>query len=185
MKKKSRAVRQEELVNMLKTDPFYTDEELSSIFEVSIQTIRLDRLSLNIPELRERIKNIAETETSKVKTIGVKDITGEIIDLSVGQLGISMLEITQDMTYSKTNTAKDTYIFSLAESLAMAIIDAPKVIMTFANIKNLKLVKEKDRLIAKAEIYKVKENKHYVKVVVNNKNQEQVFRGKFIFEIVD
>ncbi len=96
---------------MLKTDPFYTDEELSSLFDVSIQTIRLDRMSLNIPELRERVKSIAETQSSKVKTLGVKEITGEIIDLSVGRLGISMLEVTQDMIYSKTNTLKDTYIF--------------------------------------------------------------------------
>ena len=56
MKKKSKAQRQKELIEMLQADPFYTDEELASLFEVSIQTIRLDRMSLNIPELRERVK---------------------------------------------------------------------------------------------------------------------------------
>ena len=86
------------------------------------------------------------------------------------------------MIYSKTGTLKDTYIFSMANSLAMAIIDAPKVIMRFANIKCLKLIEQKDRLIAKAEIYKNVDKKHYVKVVINNKAQEQIFRGKFIFE---
>lgn len=182
MKKKSKAQRQKELIEMLQADPFYTDEELSSVFEVSIQTIRLDRMSLNIPELRERVKSIAETQSSKVKTLGIKEITGEIIDLSMGKLGISMLEITEDMLYSKTNTLKDAYIFSLADSLAMAIIDAPKVIMRFANVKCLKLIEQKDRLIAKAEIYKQVDTKHYVKVVINNKAQEQIFRGKFIFE---
>lgn len=185
MKKKSKAQRQSELVERLQEDPFYTDEELANLFEVSIQTIRLDRMSLNIPELRERVKSIAETESSKVKTLGVKEITGEIIDLSVGQLGISMLEITEDMLYSKTNTLKDTYIFALADSLAMAIIDAPKVIMRFANVKCLKLIEQRDRLIAKAEIYKQVDRKHYVKVVVNNKAQEQIFRGKFVFEELD
>lgn len=182
MKKKSKADRQRELVDMLKNDPFYTDEELATLFDVSIQTIRLDRLTLNIPELRERVKQIAETETSKVKTLGIKEITGEIIDLSVGQLGISMLDVTEDMIYSKTGTLKDDYIFSLANSLAMAIIDAPKVIMRFANIKTVKQINQKDRLIAKAEIYKNVDKKHYVKVIVNNKSQEQIFRGKFIFE---
>lgn len=185
MKKKSKAQRQKELIEMLKADPFYTDEELATLFEVSIQTIRLDRMSLNIPELRERIKFIAESESSKVKTLGVKDITGEIIDLSVGQLGISMLEITEDMLYSKTNTLKDTYIFSMADSLAMAIIDAPKVSMRFANIKFLKLIDQKDRLIAKAEVYRKVDKKHYVKVIINNKEQDQIFKGKFIFEELD
>ena len=185
MKKKSKAQRQKELIDMLKTDPFYTDEELSSLFDVSIQTIRLDRMSLNIPELRERVKSIAETQSSKVKTLGVKEITGEIIDLSVGRLGISMLEVTQDMIYSKTNTLKDTYIFSLADSLAMAIIDAPKVFMRVANVKSFKLIEQQDRLIAKAEVYRNIDKKHYVKVVINNKAQEQIFRGKFIFEELD
>lgn len=185
MKKKSKAQRQKELIEILQSDPFYTDEELSSLFEVSIQTIRLDRMSLNIPELRERIKSIAESESSKIKTLGIKEITGEIIDLSVGQLGISMLEITEDMLYSKTNTLKDTYIFSMANSLAMAIIDSPKVIMRLTNIRCLKLIEQKDRLIAKAEVYRKVDKKNYIKVIINNKAQEQIFRGKFIFEELD
>ena len=44
----------------LKNDPFLTDEELAEIFLVSVPTIRLDRLELGIPELRERIKDVAE-----------------------------------------------------------------------------------------------------------------------------
>lgn len=185
MKKKSKAQRQRELVERLQDDPFYTDEELANLFNVSIQTIRLDRMSLNIPELRERVKLIAEAESSKVKTLGIKEITGEIIDLSVGQLGISMLEITDDMLYSKTNTLKDTYIFAMADSLAMAIIDSPKVIMQFANIKCLKLIEQRDRLIAKAEIHKQVDKKYYINVVINNKAQEQIFIGEFIFEELD
>ena len=90
MKKRSKVQRQKELVDMLKTDPFYTDEELAEVFSVSVQTIRLDRMSLNIPELRERVKNIAESQSTKVRTLGMKEITGEIIDISVGELGISM-----------------------------------------------------------------------------------------------
>ena len=40
MKKKSKAQRQKELIDMLKTDPFYTDEELSSLFDVSILRVQ-------------------------------------------------------------------------------------------------------------------------------------------------
>ncbi|MGL6146742.1 MAG: HTH domain-containing protein, partial [Macrococcoides caseolyticum] len=59
MKKLSKHLRQEQLQQLLENDPFITDETLSHEFNVSIQTIRLDRLELNIPELRERIKNVA------------------------------------------------------------------------------------------------------------------------------
>ena len=34
MKKKSKAERQHELVEMLKDDPFYTDEDLANVFDV-------------------------------------------------------------------------------------------------------------------------------------------------------
>ena len=44
------------LQQTIKSTPFITDEELAGKFGVSIQTIRLDRLELSIPELRERIK---------------------------------------------------------------------------------------------------------------------------------
>jgi acyl-coenzyme A thioesterase PaaI-like protein len=185
MKKKSKAQRQKELVKILEGDPFYTDEELSSVFNVSIQTIRLDRMSLNIPELRERLKTIAETQGSKVKTLGKQEIIGEIIELSVGQLGISMLEITDDMIYTKTNTVRDAYVFSLTSSLAMAIVNAPKVILRSANINCITMIENKDRLIAKAEVHKKEDRKHFVKVVVNSRNHDQVFKGDFIFEEID
>ena len=46
-KDKRRAIRQQ-----IDSNPFITDHELSDLFQVSIQTIRLDRTYLNIPELR-------------------------------------------------------------------------------------------------------------------------------------
>ena len=182
MKKKNKTQRQKELIELLDQDPFYTDEELSSYFDVSIQTIRLDRMMLNIPELRERIKIIAEQEGSKVTTLGIQEITGEIIDLSVGNVGISMLEITEDMLYSKTNILKEMYVFAMVNSLAMAIIDAESIVMLEANMKILELVKGKDRLIAKAELIERKDSKYYINLIVNNKLQKQVFKGEFIYE---
>lgn len=50
----SKKVRQQRLEAALIKNPFLTDAHLAEQFEVSIQTIRLDRLALGIPELRER-----------------------------------------------------------------------------------------------------------------------------------
>ena len=61
--------RQKRLTETLIRDPFITDEELSESFKVSIQTIRLDRLELGIPELRERIRSVAKGNYSKLKSI--------------------------------------------------------------------------------------------------------------------
>ena len=60
------------ILGKLKEDPFLTDEELSELFGVSIPTIRLDRLELGIPELRERIKTGRENHR-KVKSLKSKD----------------------------------------------------------------------------------------------------------------
>ena len=58
--KRNKKDRQAILKDMIQDNPFITDEELAEQLKVSIQTIRLDRLELSIPELRERIKSVAE-----------------------------------------------------------------------------------------------------------------------------
>jgi len=73
--------RQRRLLEKLTTGPFLTDEELAESFNVSIQTIRLDRLELGIPELRERIKNVAEDNYTKGRSLQGKEIMGELVDL--------------------------------------------------------------------------------------------------------
>jgi len=96
-----------------------------------------------------------------------------------------MLEITDDMIYTKTNTVRDTYVFSMTSSLSMAIVNAPKVMLRSADINCIKMIENKDRLIAKAEVHKKDGKNHFVKVVVNSRNHEQVFKGDFIFEEID
>ncbi|MZQ75993.1 MAG: transcription factor FapR [Peptoclostridium sp.] len=182
MRKKRKSERQSELIDMLKEDPFYTDEELSEYFNVSIQTVRLDRLTLGIPEYRERVKKIAESNVEKVTTLIGGEIVGELVNLEIGSIGISILETTDDMIYSKSGIVKGHYIFGQAESLAMAVIDAPAVLLGVANIKTITPIKSGEKLVAKAEVARKRGRKHYVHVKINNQAQEQVFRGKFIFD---
>lgn len=172
------------LEEILEKDPFKTDEDLANIFNVSIQTIRLDRLSLGIPELRERVKQRAEVNYKKLKSIGGKEIVGELIDLNLGSSGISILDPTDNMVFEKTNIVKGHNIFSQAESLAMAIIDANIALTGVANIKYIKPVKKTDKLVAKAELIRVRGNKYFVHVKIYVK-QIQVFRGKFILVNID
>ena len=67
--RRNKKERQQLLVETIKENPFVTDEELAEKFSVSVQTIRLDRLELSIPELRERIKNVAEKKFSRRSAI--------------------------------------------------------------------------------------------------------------------
>lgn len=62
---KSKKERQNKLINKLKEDPFLTDEDIAEYLDVSIPTIRLDRLELGIPELRQRVRDVASQNHKK------------------------------------------------------------------------------------------------------------------------
>lgn len=178
-RKLNKKERQSKLQERLKADPFLTDEELMEAFNVSIQTIRLDRLELGIPELRERIKNVAELSYSKVRAIGGTEIVGELVDINLGKNGISILETDSDMAFKKTNIIRGHNIFAQAESLAIAVIDADVALTGISNIKYKTPVKAGSKLIAKAEVVRKRGNKYFVHVFTYVE-QEQVFRGKFL-----
>lgn len=178
-KKLRKKDRLERLQKEIQENPFITDEELSELYNVSIQTIRLDRLYLNIPELRERIRNVAKNNYKKVRTIGEAEIVGELIDIELNKKGISILETDSSMVFKKTKIVRGHYIFAMAESLAMAVIDADVALTGVANIKYRVPVLSGQKLIAKAEVTRVRGNNYFVHVKITVKN-EQVFRGKFI-----
>lgn len=180
----SKKERQERLKQILNDDPFLNDEELAEKLKVSIQTIRLDRMELKLPELRERIRAVARQNYSKVRSIDVKELIGELVDLELDKRGISILETTQDMTFGKTRVVRGDIIFAQANSLAIAVIDANVALTGVANIKYKLPVYAGQKLVAKAEVTRVRGNKKFVFVRISVK-QKEVFRGKFILVSLD
>jgi len=176
--------RQSMLPQKIKEDPFLTDEDLAQFFSVSIPTIRLDRLELGIPELRERIKNVAERNYSKVKSLQSKEIIGELLDIVLGSSGIAVLETNENMVFERSKIVRGNYIYSFAESLAIAVIDANVALVGVANIKYKTPVYAGSKLIAKAEVRRVREKSHLVWVKISEK-QKEVFRGKFILVSIE
>jgi len=175
----NRAERQRRLREKIKGNPFLTDEELAEAFDVSVQTIRLDRLALGIPELRERTKAMAERAYGIVKSMGSKEIVGELIDINLGVDAISVLETTEEMVFEKSRVVRGQYIFAQADSLAIALIDADVVLTGLANIKFKRPVQVGEKLVARAEVIRRKGNK-FVVLVITKSGAEQVFRGKFV-----
>lgn len=171
--------RQQILSDKLKQDPFLTDDELAELFSVSVPTIRLDRLEMGIPELRERIKNVAESNYGKVKSLQGKEIVGELIDITLGKYGVSILETDETMVFEKTKIVRGHFIYSLAESLAIAVIDAQVALVGVANIKYKTPAYSGSKLVAKAEVKKVRGSNFIVWVKIFEK-QVEMFRGKFI-----
>ncbi len=180
----SKQDRLEKLLQVVDEDPFMTDEELSDQFNVSIQTIRLDRLELKIPELRQRIRTVATKNTDKVKTLGRTEIVGELIDLELNKSGISILETDKTQAFERTRIIKGHFIFAMAESLAMAVINANVAITGVANIKYRVPVLAGQKLVAKAKVSRIRGDEYFVHVMIHVKD-DVVFRGKFILVSVN
>ncbi len=172
--------RQRLLREHLHENPFLSDEELARTLRVSVQTIRLDRVALAIPELRERTKAVAERTYGVVKSMGAKEIVGELIDLELGQRGLSILETTEAMVFERTRIVRGQYIFAQAESLAIALVDAEVVLTGLANSKFKRPVTAGERLLAKAQVIRPRGGNRYVVLVETRVGQDKVFRGKFV-----
>ena len=106
MSRVNKKARQKKLQETLRDNPFCTDAELAEQFGTSVQTIRLDRAALSIPELRERTKKVAESTIGKVKSLSSEDMVGDLIDLDLNESGISVMETTEDMVFAKVNVVK-------------------------------------------------------------------------------
>lgn len=178
-KKASKIIRQERLQAYLKEVPFSTDEELSKKFDCSIQTIRMDRLELGIPEVRERLKAIASENYSKVRSLKDGEFVGQLISLELGVKAVSVLEVVESMVSVQSKVCRGHHIFAQANMLTMTLIDSDVVLTGTARIKYKRPVFLGEKMVATATWARAKSNKHLVKVVTKVGNEE-VFVGKFI-----
>ncbi len=184
MQASQKTMRHQELKALLQNNPFCTDEQLAEELHVSVQTIRLDRSVLKIPELRVRTRNMAEAAQNKVRAIDSKDIVGELLDLELNKSGISTLTISPQMVLDKTGVARGFYMFAMANTLALAVVDARAALTGVGNVKYKAPVYAGAVLVAKAEVVKRRGDKFFIWVFIKH-NNEEVFRAKFIIVSLD
>lgn len=171
--------RQQQLKTTIEETPFVTDEELAKQFAVSIQTIRLDRMELAIPELRKRIKSVATNQWNEtVKALPIDEVIGEIIDLELDKRAISILVIRPEHVFSRNKIARGHHLFAQANSLAVAVINDELALTAKADIKFTRQVKQHERVIAKAAVEKSEKGLTIVRVN-SFVNREKVFTGLF------
>ncbi|WP_227766726.1 transcription factor FapR [Zhaonella formicivorans] len=171
--------RQQRLADYLKTKPFATDEELAERFQVSVQTIRLDRLALGIPQVRERVKTVAQEAYNPLRSLTQTELVGDLIDVRLGESGISILDITDAMVLEHVQIARGHYLFAQANTLAVAVIDADVVLTGSARVRYKRPVFFGERVVAKATVQVKRSNKFLVSVV-STVEDEVVFKGQFI-----
>lgn len=178
MKKLTKTERQTALVELLSNNPFLTDEELSVNYQVSIQTIRLDRLEKGIPELRERIKDVAVQHHDEVKALPIDEVIGEIIELELDKSAISIFDIQEEHVFHRNQIARGHFLFAQANSLCVALIDDELALTAKSDVTFIKPVHLGDRVVTKAVLLTKKKNRAVIEVESTVK-QQPVFNGKF------
>ncbi|MFD1018145.1 transcription factor FapR [Thalassobacillus hwangdonensis] len=178
--KRNKVTRQIELKETIKSMPFITDEELAKKFGVSIQTIRLDRMELSIPELRERIKSVATHEWNEtVKALPIEEVIGEVVDLELDERAISILDIRSEHVFSRNDIARGHHLFAQANSLAVAVINDELALTAKSEIYFTRQVKKGERVVAKAKVAGTDQKGRTLVEVQSYVENEQVFAGTF------
>lgn len=174
-----KAERHRELLRQLEQNPFLTDEELAGALGVSVQTIRLDRMELDIAELRERLKSLVSRLLSGEQFIQGYRILGDVVVLEPGERVLSSLVITPEMVTPNTEIVRPYYLVAQAHTAALRVLpEGENVFTTDANVKFLRPVRVGERVIAIAKLAGSKQDRYCVKVTTKSA-KEKVFRATF------
>ncbi|MCP3761957.1 transcription factor FapR [Domibacillus sp. A3M-37] len=177
--KQSKKERQERLQKTIQENPFVTDEELAQEFSVSVQTIRLDRMELSIPELRERIKYVAEKNMQdEIRSLPIEEVIGDIIDIELDKSAISIFDVKKEHVFTRNGIARGHHLFAQANSLAVAVINDEMALTGKAEIRFTQPVKEGSRIVAKAKVTRSEKGRTIVDVA-SFVGSDLVFRGEF------
>ncbi|MGV3104207.1 MULTISPECIES: transcription factor FapR [unclassified Staphylococcus] len=176
--KLKKAERREAIQKAIEQNPFITDSELCEQFEVSIQTIRLDRTNLNIPELRKRIKIVAEQNYEQIRALEANEVVGDLIQVEPDITAQSLIEITEESVFAKTQIARGHVLFAQANSLCVALIHKSTVLTQESNVAFIEKVKLDDTVRAEARVVN-KTAQHYIIEVNSYVRDTLVFKGTF------
>lgn len=172
--------RLDRLRELLEHEPFLTDLELARRLGVSVPTVRLDRIRLGIPQMRERTRRLAEQRVSQLpRSLVTGELIGELIELQLGRWGVSVLRTGPEMGFSRTGIVRGHYLFAQANSLAVALVDADVVVTGSARVRFLRPVRVGEPVLARAELTRSRGSKHLVQVL-SRCGQEAVLRGQFV-----
>jgi acyl-coenzyme A thioesterase PaaI-like protein len=174
-----RQSRHDQLRRLLAAEPLLTDEDLARQLGVSIPTVRLDRLDLGIPEVRQRSRQLALQALREVRSLEGDELVGDLVELELGRRGASVLVTTPAMAFQRTGIVRSHFIFAQADSLALAVIDGEVALTGLVNSKFKRPVRAGERLRADAEIIRRRRHR-FVVLVVTRVGEEIVFRAKFL-----
>ena len=171
-------------MKIISDNPMITDNELAKRLNVSLSTVRLDRALMGVPELRERIKTMAQNAMSKLQSLSPSEVIGELLELEPNKWALSVLQTAREMAFRFTDIVSDNYVYSQASSIAVAVIEAANVIIDSMRGEYKGHAHVGDVLIARAKVGVNHDGKKIVSVRTRVGDKE-IFVGRFILEVLD
>ena len=133
-------------------------------------------MALNIPELRERARNIAAETYSHVKALSSEELIGDPLTSSWVSRDFH-LAITPRMVFERTGIARGHYLCP-RNSLAVAVVNSGLALTKSAAVRYHKPVYLGQRVVAKAQVAEV-EGVQYLIHVESKVDDELVFSGEY------
>ena len=87
------------LIDLVNSSPLLTDKEIAAMLGVSLGTVRLDRGTLSIPEVRERTRLMAEQATSRLKSMRTEEVIGDLVGLEPNK-GATFVLFVREIRFS-------------------------------------------------------------------------------------
>lgn len=171
--------RQARLSSLLEENPLLTDGDLAEHFGVSVQTIRLDRMEKGIPELRERLKDVAVRSLDDVKSLPIDEVIGDIIDIELDKRAVSVFDVTKDHVFQRNGIARGHHLFAQANSLAVAVINDELALTAKSSLNFIRPVRAGERVVAKAAVRPGERPRRTIVEVISTVGNEPVFTGTF------
>lgn len=140
------------LVEYLRLNPFATDEQLAEQFGVSVATIRLDRSALHIPEVRERIREMATHRQDDLRSLNEAEVVGRIVALQLNRSAVSELIVQPAHVFARTGIVRGHILFGQVNSLAVAVMDADIALTAKAELRFYRPVRLGETLVARVDV---------------------------------
>ena len=182
--KSIKKIRQESLGRLIAANPMATDQELAKTLGVSVSTVRLDRALMGVPELRERVRSMAERAGSRLRSLNPDEVVGELLELEPNRWALSVLRTVREMAFRFTDIVWDHYIYSQASSIAVAVMESAVVIVDSMRGEYKGHAHVGDTLIARAKVGVNREGRRIVSVHTRVGDKE-IFVGRFIVEVLE
>lgn len=163
------------MTETLKENPLQTDEELARRLGVSVPTIRLDRMRLGIPELRQRTQGLALRAVRPGRTEGMGL---EIADHEAGRWVAAVWRVEDVFGVGWGEAIPNAEVFRQADAL-VRVVTRGQGDAALAHAQFRRPVRTGERLALHAEVIR-RQPGRLVVLVVFRAEAGIAFRAKFV-----